>query len=771
MVTFNNTTNGSGNTSRNVTLAVNAPAKGTVSVNPDPNTINAPWTLTGPGGYSLNGNGDQTLSNLDPGDYTLTWGDVNGWNKPSQTPVTQQIQAGGQVTFSGTYTQQTIQFVVDSTMITVPEGGINPLQIKLSGQPSNDVNVTVSKVDGDADITVQSGANLTFTTSNWNTYQTVTLSAAQDADSINGVAAIRIAATGIPDADITATELDTSITDYIEQQTYQGDCQNRPPGSTCVQYNDGYTCLVFESIYGWDLNGNLQIAHGYNGDYYHVLGSNRIKFVGQDADGDLVPNASDNCPDIYNPNQEDSDGDGVGDVCDFETPVYEAAGAWTGSTFNTWSDCPDGADSPGTSTFTLTQTGNQVTANINGNTYTGTVSGETYTFSYSYPDDGGTTTETVTFVLSSATSGTGTVTWTWTNGDGTYSCQGGSDFTVTKGPVAKGDIDEDGDVDLADAVLALQVISGLNPSGIRSDYASSGADVNGDNKIGIEEIIYTLQIISDMREEQTETGTQYLYISDTGAGVVHKMTTEGEYIKSIGSGLFTNPVNCIFDSKNNLLVSDGQNFKVFKDDIYLKTFGDGHFTTGNGAKSVTIDLEGNIYAANRGTGLVEVFDADYQHINTLDFRSNLGGNFEGPNGISFDPVSGNLIFTTHWASSNDRKLFEITTSGNIVKEFGLSWYSHDECKIRSDGILFVSDSTSGIKGIRVFDKNRNQIKIWLQNQLSQFWGIAFDHDGKIYVSTDATKINVYPSYDTGTPLRTINNSNFNQIGGFTIGGG
>ncbi len=39
-------------------------------------------------------------------------------------------------------------------------------------------------------------------------------------------------------------------------------------------------------------------------------------FEASDTDGDGIPDATDNCPDVYNPGQGDSDGDGIGDCCD-----------------------------------------------------------------------------------------------------------------------------------------------------------------------------------------------------------------------------------------------------------------------------------------------------------------------------------------------------------------------------------------------------------------------------------------------------------------------
>ena len=102
-----------------------------------------------------------------------------------------------------------------STGVTVTEGSTASYKVKLATKPSGNVTVTVARKSGndqDSDISVKTGASLTFTTANWNTDRTVTLEAAQDIDGENGTATIQHSASGggydNVAADLTATESD-----------------------------------------------------------------------------------------------------------------------------------------------------------------------------------------------------------------------------------------------------------------------------------------------------------------------------------------------------------------------------------------------------------------------------------------------------------------------------------------------------------------------------------------------------------------------------------
>jgi len=79
---------------------------GSITVNPEPNSISAPWTLTGPSSYSHSGTGDETIPSLTPGSYMITWGAVTGWDLPDPATETLALADGGTVTFTGTYTEQ-----------------------------------------------------------------------------------------------------------------------------------------------------------------------------------------------------------------------------------------------------------------------------------------------------------------------------------------------------------------------------------------------------------------------------------------------------------------------------------------------------------------------------------------------------------------------------------------------------------------------------------------------------------------------------------------
>ncbi len=128
------------------------------------------------------------------GTYQLTAvaTDSNG-TQATSTPVTVTV------------TQPTTPTIMTTTAsVTVAAGGTATFGVSLNTAPTSNVTVTVANTAGSGSVTVQSGASLTFTPTNFGTSQTVTIAAASGLAN-NTTATFTASATGWTSASVTAT--------------------------------------------------------------------------------------------------------------------------------------------------------------------------------------------------------------------------------------------------------------------------------------------------------------------------------------------------------------------------------------------------------------------------------------------------------------------------------------------------------------------------------------------------------------------------------------
>ena len=164
-------------------------------------------TTTGPsGGYALQ---------VPAGTYTIT---AEGGALASPL-VFNSVSIGAEnvkVDFrSGTFPAAAL--VVSADALTVLEGGTKQFTVSLSARPASSVAVTLAKQPGsDPDLSL-STSSLTFTTSNWNQPQAVTVRAALDADQLDGTAEVLVSAPGMPEQLLALTEDDATTPDLVVQ--------------------------------------------------------------------------------------------------------------------------------------------------------------------------------------------------------------------------------------------------------------------------------------------------------------------------------------------------------------------------------------------------------------------------------------------------------------------------------------------------------------------------------------------------------------------------
>jgi glucose/arabinose dehydrogenase len=92
----------------------------------------------------------------------------------------------------------------------VVEGGRAAFTVRLASAPTSPVTVRVERTDGSPDLSVGSGATLTFSPSNWAVPQAVLLDAAADADSDPDTATFSVTADGLQTESVRATTIDTN---------------------------------------------------------------------------------------------------------------------------------------------------------------------------------------------------------------------------------------------------------------------------------------------------------------------------------------------------------------------------------------------------------------------------------------------------------------------------------------------------------------------------------------------------------------------------------
>ncbi|HET6285066.1 MAG TPA: PQQ-dependent sugar dehydrogenase [Polyangia bacterium] len=101
-----------------------------------------------------------------------------------------------------------VALVISQAGLTINEGASGTFTVALSSAPAADVTVNVARTAGDDSVTVTGGGALTFTPANWSVAQTVTVSAAEDADATADTATVSSTSAGLTTRTVAVTARD-----------------------------------------------------------------------------------------------------------------------------------------------------------------------------------------------------------------------------------------------------------------------------------------------------------------------------------------------------------------------------------------------------------------------------------------------------------------------------------------------------------------------------------------------------------------------------------
>ena len=198
--------NGSGSGGTSPTVSLTSPTSGQTFTAPATIALAASASETGGSIASVAFlNGSTVIGTDTTSPYTFSWTGVAAGTYSLSARAT---DASGNTATSSAVSVTVIAMtnpsvVASPTSLSVTQGQTGSFGVTLNQAPTSNVTVTVSRTSGNTGLSVSAGGTLTFTPSNFNTAQNVTISA--DATS-TGAARFTASASGYTAATVTATE-------------------------------------------------------------------------------------------------------------------------------------------------------------------------------------------------------------------------------------------------------------------------------------------------------------------------------------------------------------------------------------------------------------------------------------------------------------------------------------------------------------------------------------------------------------------------------------
>lgn len=175
------------------------------------------------------------------------------------------------------------EIVLDKSALTIDENATGTIQVKLSTAPSVNQNISIILSNGNASI---DKATLTFTPSNYNTYQTITVTGTHLAGNFNNNQCVltfkskKTVATKT--CTVTVNNIDVDTTHYM----YYGRLSFQDVGSKVIQFNEITEAMVLKGVADGKLTKSTP----------HTLGKTSLGLASTTAESDyqivIVPAAN-----------------------------------------------------------------------------------------------------------------------------------------------------------------------------------------------------------------------------------------------------------------------------------------------------------------------------------------------------------------------------------------------------------------------------------------------------------------------------------------------